>query len=750
MIDSDVTAPPQAGPGPRTTPRRRGRDDLRWLGAVTIVVALAAQLPVLRTRTFYFWDDSASYFLPTWHLIGERLRAGTFSLLDADMWVGGNWVAEGQLGIGNPLVLANSVLVSFLPDLAVAALVVKTEFLVILAGGVYLLAREYGAGPAASAAVAVALPFSGYTLYWDAQNWPASILGFIFLPHLWWTCRRFARGRLHPVVPLIVGYLAITSGSPYGALGVIVVLAAVAFERLVLRDWRSVVRLGIVGASIGLAGAIVFLPLLGIQPIGYRTRTGVENTGFLRPELGQLLNLSSPSYVAPVRSWGPPSTPMTYLAWFVVPLLPWFAWSSLRRARPLTGLFLFGGVYLLLALGPSNAWLFRWPARLIEYVFLPVCVLVALLLTPGLRTNHGHDAASAAKSTSPVRARAVGSAALIGLGTYLAWANAPLRPGRHIAAGIAVAVLVLLVLLAARRRPPLVVPVLMAGTVVVLALQLRWFPGNVTVTPWRFPSGVAGLRADFAGRSDGNTITVANPAALPPADRGPDGAWREILFGNMNHVAGLASVNAYSGMGNRAFAEALCMDHVGATCSGLYDRLFRPSADGAPVLADRLRLQTVVVLNGYLPGGTSVTTPPSGWQITDRTERTTTLRRVPPLPYPDGRLSWAGPTVAVRTDHASGAEEEIRYRGGGRIGLAAIAWPGWRATVDGQEVPVHVGRAGLIEVDLPQRDAEAVLRLSFRPAGLDAGLALLGVGVLLGGGYSVYWSARRRAVRGSP
>ena len=457
MIDSEVAAPPQPAPdSPRPTLRRRRRDDLRWLGAVAVVVALAAQLPVLRTRIFYFWDDSASYFLPTWHLIGERLRDGTFSLLDSDMWVGGNWVAEGQLGIFNPLVLANSLLVSFLPDLAVAALVVKTEHLVILAAGVYLLAREYGARPAAAAAVAVALPFSGYTLYWDAQNWPASLLGFIFLPHLWWTCRRFARGRLHPVFPLIVGYLAITSGSPYGALGVILVLATVAVERLALRDWRSVLRLAIVGGSIGLVGAIVFLPLLGIQPIGYRTRTGVENTGFLRPELGQLLNLSSPSYVAPVRSWGPPSTPITYLAWFVLPLLPWFAWSSLRRARPLTGLFFFGGVYLLLALGPSNAWLFRWPARLIEYVFLPVCVIVALLLSPGLRTDH-------------IRARAFGSAALIALGTYLAWANAPLHPRRHIAAGVAVAVLVALVLLAARRRPPLVVPVLMAGTVAVLA-----------------------------------------------------------------------------------------------------------------------------------------------------------------------------------------------------------------------------------------------------------------------------------------
>jgi hypothetical protein len=732
-----AASPVATAAGPLTRLRRR-RADLLVLAGLAAIVTLIAQVPVLHTHTFYYWDDSASVFLPTWHVIGDQLRAGHFPLLDVDMWMGGNWAGEAQLGIFNPLLLANALMVSLLPDMAVAAILIKTEFLVILAAGVYLVAREYGSARGPAVVVATALPFSGYTLYWDAQNWAASLIAFAFLPHVWWTARRFARGRLHPVVPLVVGILAMTSGSPYAALGVVIVLVGVAVERLVLRDVRSVARLAVVGLAVGLTGAVVFLPLLGVRSVGWRTQGDVVNDFKLVTGLDPLLNLSVPAYVPNVASFGPPSTPITYLAWFVAPLLPWYRWSALRRWRPRAGVLVLGGTYLLLLLGPSNLWLFRWPARLIEYVYLPVCVLVAVLLSAGLRTDH------------PVR-RAVLSAVLIAVGTYVAWATFPVRWRIELEATLLEAALVALVLLAHRYRRRLVVPGLVLGTVAVLAVQVHWFPGNTSVTPWHFPHNVAALRADFAERTDGNTLTVLTPDVLFKDDMRPDRVWRQVVFGNVNQLAGIPSLNSYTGMGNRAFADELCMNYHGGVCPEGYQKVFAVDPATSRPLADLLRLRTVVVANGYLPGRTSVTDPPRGWAVSRRNAFLTEVRRMAPLPYPQGRVSYTDPSVGVTGDRVLGPrDEELTYTGCGRFVVAALAWPGWTATVDGRPVPVTAGPAGLIQLDLPQRTTPGTVRLSFTPAGLRPGLALYLAGLLLGLGYCVMATVRRRRARRTP
>jgi hypothetical protein len=736
------TAPsaPAATPAPLSVRDRiRGRrTDLVTVAAVMAIVAVVAQFPVIRTHLFYDWDDSASVFMPGWRLIGEHLLHGSLPFLDTNGWMGGNFAGEAQLGIFNPITMANAVMVALLPDLAIAAVIVKTEFLVVLGAGIYLLAREYRARPAAAAVVAVALPFSGYTLYWDAQGWAASLIAFSFLPHVWWSMRRFARGRLHPVVPLVAGALTMTVGSPYGALGVIVVLVAVAAERLAVRDPRSVLRLAVVGLAAGLAGAVTFLPLLGIQSVSWRAQGSVYNSTMLVPSLAHLLNLSAPSYVPLITTFPPlntPTTPIAYLAWFVVPLLPWFAWSTLTRVRARFGIVVFGVLYLLLALVPSNLWLFRWPARLIEYVYLAVCLMLALLLSAGLRTDRA-------------RRRALVSAGLIVVETYLTWASAPQRGRLAVEAAVGVAVLVAAVLLANRHRPRLVAPTLILGTVGVLAAQLHWFPGNRDVTPWRFPHNIAQIRAEFADRTDGNTFTIGDPSVLPAGSAQPKGAWREVLFGNMNQVAGMASLNSYTGMGYREFADALCMIHHGGVCPEAYEKVFAVDPQTGRPLADLLRLRTIVVLNGYLPGKTSITTPPPGWEVARRTDLITTLRRVDALPHPDGRVSWAAPSVTLTADHASGSmNEQLRYTGGGRVMLAALAWPGWHATVDGKIVPVHPGPAGLIQLDLPRRDGEGTVELWFRPAGLRQGVELLALGVVIGVGYCVVYSVQRRRRR---
>jgi hypothetical protein len=338
---------------------------------VAVVVAVLAQLPFLRSRLFYFWDDSAAQFIPMYRALGNQVLAGHWPiLLDPGNWMGGNLAAEALFGGWNPVNVANYVLVASLPDLAVAAAIVKTEYLVLLAIGTYLLCREYGAARWASSVLAVAMPFAGFTLYFEATSWAAGLIAFSWVPLLWWALRRAATGRLPAIVAFGVGFLTITTGNPYGLLAVIVVVFGLVVELIATRQ-RGTLRLVMIAACLGGAAMMVFLPLLGNSSVSWRANREMFNNGQLVPSLTDLLDLSMPSQEPKIASFEPGSirmdVPAVYFAWFVVPLLPWLHWSKLRSGwRNLAGPLTVAGCYLVMALGPSNFWMFRWPLRLVE------------------------------------------------------------------------------------------------------------------------------------------------------------------------------------------------------------------------------------------------------------------------------------------------------------------------------------------------------------------------------------------------
>lgn len=736
-------------------PRWRG---IAAAGVVVVVVAVLAQLPLINNHIFYYWDDSAAAFLPDWYHIGTLLRAGHWPVLAPDMWAGGNFAAEAMLGLFNPVSLANDILVSLLPDLALAAAVVKTEFLVLLAIGIYLLAREYGATRTASVVVATALPFAGYTLYFDASAWVGGLIGFAWVPLFWWSAHRFSTRGCNPIGPLVFGYLGMSVGSPYGALGIMIVLLAVGAELALQRRWRRFGQLVAVAVVIGMSTLVVYLPLVGSSAVTWRTDGGVFNDGTFVPHLSDLLASAAPTFQPLFVTFGTTVTtfPCAYLAWFVVPLLPWVSWSALwRRIARWPSVAIFGLVYLLCWIGPSNLWLFRWPARLTEYLYLPIGVLVALALTDGPRTS------------MPAR-RALASAILVAAGTYLSVVSAPAHVRAHILALVLVVGLLVATALAWRRGPTAAGGVLVLGTALVLAVQVSVYPANDNITPWRFPHNVALMKADYGTRYAGNTLQIADAHALAEVTPLiPAGAWRDVLLGSGIHVAGVPALNAYTGVGDVAFSDALCMNYYGGTCADAYARLWRTAPGTTTTLADVLRLNTVVLLTGYHDGGPLVgghddqhvdshvdraaapVVAPAGWSVVRRTAVTTVLRRDQPLPWPAGRLSWAGQGVTVASDIVSGTtDERVTYRGQGRVVFAALAWPGWRATVDGAPVLVKQGPAGLIEVELPpSTPATHMLELSFTPPGFSFGLPLAGLGALLGLSYAGVTMARRRIRR---
>lgn len=718
----ETTASAQAASAPSRRP---------WLLPLALVgsVVVLGLLPFLRSRDFYFWDDSAAVFLPTWRAAGQDLLSGRWPALRPDFWMGGNWAVEAQFGLWSPVNLLLMMVVAVVGDLAVAALVVKIGFQLLLASGTYALAREYGASRWPAWAVAATLPFAGFTLYYDTSTWVAGLMAFAWLTWFWWAARRCGRGALNPIVTFVIGYLLITNGNPYGALGAVLVLLGQAIELALARRWRGLGRLVVVGALVGLTVLVAFLPLVLSSDAGWRESEGIVNDGFLVPDLTMLAASSTPGFTPFIRVWSGSGTtvPLAYSAWFLLPLLPWLRWGELKRdAARFAGLITVFVAYLALTLGPSSLWLFRWPARLLEYVWLPTFVLLAVLVSRGLQT-------------SAWRTRTVVTAVIVLGGTWLAWSATPqaiTRTGASLLlhGGLAA----LLVLLAVRWRSWL--PGLMvAGSAVVLAFQLAAMPLNMDVAKWYFPSTPAQLDA-YAERVGGPVVQIAVPDLIPLEERPSD--W--LLFGSMPGATGVESTTSYTGIGNDEFSMTLCLNHAGANCRQALGKAFDDAGQlvEVPHLVDALKARTIVVQNALVRDVVDFDAP-SGWERAEADDEVTVFRRTTELPWPDSRLAAVSPGVTVVQATSTDAAERVRVStgpDGGALLFARLAWPGYWATVAGLRVEVVENAQGLLEVPLPPGLQDADVAVEFAVPGYQLAVPLLVVALAGAIAMGVLWN----------
>ncbi|MDA3650299.1 GtrA family protein [Saccharopolyspora indica] len=690
---------------------RRGKacGDWPFAAGVGAVVAVLCQIPLLVNPSFYFWDDSAAQFLPMWHRLGERLLAGDWPLgLDLDSWMGGNLAGEALFGIWNPVHLLDFLLVVWIGDLAIAAAVVKTQFLVVLGVGTFLLCRSYGAARGMASVLGAALPVSGFVLYFQAGSWAGGLMGFAWLPWAWWAlCRS---DRVPAFAAWILCFLCVSAGDPYSVLALCLVFAGLLVER-----GRDRVRLVLLGVAVAVALPLVYGPVLAASEVGWRSGYAFFNTGQLVPGVGDLLNASLPSFLPQITTFGAfrTSVPATYFAWFAVPLLAWLDWRAVRWRGCACAVVLVG-CYLLLCLGPSNLWLFRWPLRNVVVLHLAIAVLLAVALSRGLRTDR-------------FTLRLFCSAASMLAGGYLAVAAWPAQAPKHL---VSLALVGALLLLALRTR--MLVAVLHLGTACVLASQVVWFPVNRDVAAYHFPADVRELRTRFAAFGTGTVVQIADRDRIPPEQIVSGQAWSRLLFGNMPAAAGMANLVSYTGIGHAALHAELCLSYFGATCPQAYDRLWP--------LADQLRVEHVVVQRRLR----EVATAPEGWRIARRDREVAVLRREAPIAWPEGRLGAVrGVRVLDDVQHGQ-ARETVRFAGAGELVFARLAWPGYRAEVDDRPVPVGATEAGLLRVRVPDSSG-GVLTLSWSPPGFAWHVALVCLGAALAAVLSAFPVAQRRS-----
>jgi hypothetical protein len=684
------------------------------------VVLAGVLAPLLRAPTFYYWDDTAGAAVGAWRHIGDSLLDGRLPLLSLELWRGGNYAAEASFGLYNPPMLALHLLTRPIDDLAIVTVVIKAFFFLTLALGAYLLCRAYGARPWPSALAGTILPLSGFTLWMEGAAWVTGLVVTATLPWVWFTAKRALDGNGSLVWAVIAGYVCASVSNPYGLLVCGIVFAGLMAEGLLRRLGRRVVELAVAGVCVALLAVPSFLPFILSSSVSYRANSGIHNDEFLSPSLSDLVGLSSPSFQPYITAFGEGSFsfPALYLSFLFLPLLPWLHWSRLRGlGRQLAAIYVVGAVALLFLLGPSQVGFFRWPVRLVPYVWLPLVVLFAVLLSAGIRRSRP-------------RVRLGLTAGTVFAGFWLAVSDIPSEWDRHAFSLVMVSALVVAVLWAARRSERLMAVAAMIATLVVLLVQLSWMPVNGNVLDYRFPRSQAAMERSFADYKPGLTVQVADLGKAP--DRSPEGLYQDLLFGSMYAVVGVESLTAYSGVGFNDLDAAQCIAYQGSTCAAAWEILWEEPQGSDAALADLLRAQRVVVQRELID--TRDEPAPDGWRLDRSTSNVDVWERAEALPWPEGRLSEISGPVAVSADRRVGAVgERVSFQregtGPASLTFARLAWPGYSAEIDGRSVPVRQGPAGLLQIEVPDDIEAGELVLDWAPPGMPVALAAAGLGL---------------------
>lgn len=713
---------------PGGEPEERRRETLLW-GVLAVTAAFVGSLiPLIGNPRFYFYDDTQAGAYGIWVQIGENLRSGQWWLFSDEAWAAGNYAAEGQWGLWNPMIMLIGLLSTVITDGVLFSTILKITLMMFLALGSFLLALSYRASGPWAAVAGVAVTLTGFTTYFDGSSWVTGLMVFALLPWAWWGLRRLVTESRNPAPALIFSYLLITVGYVHGTIMLVVVFLALLIEVFLRRTPGRAIPLIVSGVILGMVALTVYLPGVLTAEVTARA-SAIGNSGFLGTDLTGLASSAVGSALPQVSGWWGAfaPVPVLYIAWFL-PLAALISGKRIRGAWPaLAGLVAVGIISLMLTLAPSDLGPLRFPIRLVPYVSLTALILLAVLLS---RFRVG-------KATP---GRITGVFVLYAAGIYLAWSQNPSIGRIHFVLG-AVATVGLICILAVLYAPhPLVrdFGVRAAATGIILVSlvtavgQKHYFPA-APLPDFQFPESPDAYDQPLTD-AKGMTFVVGEPDQLGPA------IWEDTLASNAWYLSDVPTHNLYSPIMFARYSEDLCMTSHGWTCQNAADKLFTVDAETGRLLVDLLSIDTVQILRNAADTtgeGLEARIVPEGWKEVERTGDFVTWVRDEPLEN-NGEAVWATPGTRVST--VSDRSQELVLHvdqvpaGGAKVVTSRLAWPGYEA--EGASIADPL-RGYLLTVDVPAGSEGQDIRITFEPPAWPVLVVLIYAAIGLGMAWSV-------------
>ncbi|MFI1462521.1 hypothetical protein [Nocardia carnea] len=710
--------------------RAERKTTLCW-AAATVLGVLAGYAAVLLANSRHFYtDDTEAQYVPLWLDVGRRLRAGEFPGIAPEQWMSGNFLIEGQASVFNPPQLLVAVLAPSFDNLVVLATLVKLAYSIVLALGVFRVCLAYRAYPAWAAVAGVAFCFSGWLLFLDQASWVLGLAGTAWLTHAWASGVRYARGRSGPIPVFVFLFFAITLGYVWpGVESALVIVAVAAGEWVYQRTpWPSV-RLLMAAGCAGAAGLMTYLPAILSAEVTWRTADDmINNDGFMTVPWSESLNASLPSTLPSFNSWFGliQPLPIVYIAWFLIPALAFIDWKTAAQTlRQSAGAVIFAGIALMWTAGPAAFGPLRWPARVLPMLALALLVLCCVLLSRhGTLTNWRTRFGVAGVLVLMLLVRSVSSAPSDRIWTHIG------------AAAVVVLLGIAVVLVFTKWGRAAACTALLVTIAPIAYYQVdSTYPHPMA---WNLPGSRSAAQALFPD-FDGTTLQLGNSSIFPGDAKDLTGVYSSLVVGLYAADLGLDYVNGYTPIGHRAFSERTCMRWEGSTCPAAFDKIFAPEPVTGEPLVDLMKVDRITLMRLVYPDARD-NPPPPGWHWVNYPPNDKWIwvleRDTGPVSTVDGRIAHTEGVDAVsvsETDNTSTVR--VSSEQGGRITFARLDWPGYRATLDGREHDYVALDDIFVTVEIPAGTENAELEITWRPPGMQLGIAgfvlgLIGIGAL--------------------
>lgn len=692
--------------------------ELLLLAAMALIGVTVGLVPLLFKHRFYLYDDMENQFVPMFYHIGRLLRAGEFPILTLNAWIGSNIAAEFQYAIFNPFSMMLYWILPSIADHAAGAAFLASAYYAVLASGTWMLARSYGIALRWAWLVALVMAMNNFLSYWAASNWFPILSSAAWLVWAWAFLRLAHQSRLAWALAVLFCYLTITAGFPHAVMMLVLVSLLVASERAAeahsVRPALGILAIPLVAI---LLSAIALLALTSAGEVSTRNTT-IVNTDFLTPNLRDVLQLSAPLHFGMMRIYGgfrQVTTPIFYLAWFVLPLLALIDWKRFQWRQPaIVSLLVLGGLVIWAIQGPTNLKGVRFFLRWLPYLHLSIILLLFVAVTQAGFTLS--------------RNRIIVAVATLIFSSLLSSQVTPQFARFHLAFGAASIVAFAIFLALHRVRPAMSALVLGASAAIYFAATHAKIVDNWNFSdPNSLVGGVSGAKGLTAAAPRTNGVIISNGIEIRPLS-----AAGEFQTGLGFLETGRSYVNGYTGVGHRPLTSLLCSGWASQTCPAAGSRIAAIEPETGKPFLDLMRIDRLIVQKGAhrdaLPEEIA-----NQWRL--ERDGKMTQRFVRELQTLPGTLAWLSPGVSV--SHPGPAT--IRFErltvkasatAAGKIVFSRLWWPGYRAELNGAPVPVHAVSGIFVAVDVPP-GAQGQVELSYRLPRLGLGLSVTAFALLL-------------------
>src|SRR3984893_3378338 len=143
-----------------------------------------------------FWnDDYELSILPVFTDVARSWSEGQFPSLSPYSWVCGNLAGEFQYGTFSIFINAAVVIIwKIFSGFAHQAAALSIVYLVVLATGGFVLARQRDLSVPLAPMVALIAALNGWIISWGASDWFGALGAFVWLPWAWWGLERALNG----------------------------------------------------------------------------------------------------------------------------------------------------------------------------------------------------------------------------------------------------------------------------------------------------------------------------------------------------------------------------------------------------------------------------------------------------------------------------------------------------------------------------------------------------------------------------